>query len=150
MPPHLKKSKNQAHFKNGTYGQIVTHLKNELELKCLEAPDELQINTVNHNTVLAKADKPNLTFHHCKKSGIYRNQCRLLKKSENKLKTFKILLETKTVTPILVNRSATPTIKTTTTKTALEPKESQKLFIHPVRNVARQTIPQRIAIMEPM
>ena len=33
MPPHLKKSINQAHFENGTYEQIVTHLKRELELK---------------------------------------------------------------------------------------------------------------------
>ena len=27
MPPHLKKSINQAHLENGTYEQIVTHLK---------------------------------------------------------------------------------------------------------------------------
>ena len=27
MPPHLKKSINQAHLKNGIYEQIVTHLK---------------------------------------------------------------------------------------------------------------------------
>ena len=29
-PPHLKKSINQAHLENGTYGQIVTHLEREL------------------------------------------------------------------------------------------------------------------------
>ena len=29
MPPHLKKSINQAHFENGTYEQIVTHLERE-------------------------------------------------------------------------------------------------------------------------
>ena len=45
-PPHLKKSINQAHLENGTYQQIVTHLERELELNGLEAPDELQINTV--------------------------------------------------------------------------------------------------------
>ena len=39
---------------------------------------------------------------------------------------------------------------TTTTETVTEPNESQRLFTHPVRNVARQTIPQRTAIMEPM
>ena len=36
MPPHLKKSINQAHFENGTYAQIVTHLERELELNGLE------------------------------------------------------------------------------------------------------------------
>ena len=30
MPPHLKKSLNQAHLENGTYEQIVTHLEREL------------------------------------------------------------------------------------------------------------------------
>ena len=59
MPPHLKKSKNQAHLKNGTYEQIVTHLEKELELKGLEAPDELQINTVSYNSINLNADRPN-------------------------------------------------------------------------------------------
>ena len=40
-PPHLKKSKNQAHLENGTYKQIVTLQERELELIGLEAPDEL-------------------------------------------------------------------------------------------------------------
>ena len=48
MPPHLKKSRNQAHLENGTYEQIVTHLKWELELNSLEYPDESQVNTVTH------------------------------------------------------------------------------------------------------
>ena len=30
MPPHLKKSINQAHLENNTYEQIVTHLQREL------------------------------------------------------------------------------------------------------------------------
>ena len=49
MPPHLKKSINQAHLENGTYEQIVTHLERELELNSLEYPDETQMNTVTHN-----------------------------------------------------------------------------------------------------
>ena len=80
MPPHLKKSINQGHLENGTYEQIVTHLERELELKGLEAPDELQINTVSHNTAITKTERPKSTCHHCKKPGHYRNQCRLLKK----------------------------------------------------------------------
>ena len=75
MPPHLKKSINQAHLENGTYEQIVTHLERELELNGLEAPDELQIKTVSHNTVNANADKTKPTCHYCKKPGHYKNQC---------------------------------------------------------------------------
>ena len=48
MPPHLKKSINQAYLENGTYEQIVTHLERELELNSLEYPDETQMNTVTH------------------------------------------------------------------------------------------------------
>ena len=39
MPPHLKKSINQAHLENSTYEQIVTHLEREVELNGLKAPD---------------------------------------------------------------------------------------------------------------
>ena len=80
MPPHLKKLINQANLENGTYKQIVTHLEKELELIGLEALDELQINTVSHNTANLNADRTKPTCHYCKKPGHYRNQCRLLKK----------------------------------------------------------------------
>ena len=50
IPPHLKKSINQAHLANGTYEQIVSHLERELELNGLEAPDEKPINTVTQQT----------------------------------------------------------------------------------------------------
>ena len=53
MPPHLKKSINQAHLENGTYEQIVTHLERELELNCLEYPDETQMNTVTNKHQIA-------------------------------------------------------------------------------------------------
>ena len=48
MPPHVKKSTNQAHLENGTYEQIVTHLERELELNSLECSDETQVNTATH------------------------------------------------------------------------------------------------------
>ena len=55
------------------------------------------------------------------------------------------------MTPIPLTRAATPTIIIiTTTKTVTEPKESQKVFIHSVRHVGRQTTPQRNATTEPM
>ena len=47
IPPHLKKSINQAHLEGGTYEHIVTSLENETELNGLEAPDELQMNIVS-------------------------------------------------------------------------------------------------------
>ena len=47
-PPHLKKSINQAHLENGTYEQIETHLKIEIELISLKSPDETQMKTVTH------------------------------------------------------------------------------------------------------
>ena len=79
-PPHLKKSKSQAHLENGRYEQIVTHLERELELNGLEAPDELPINNVSQPPTNTNADRPKPTCHHCKKPGHYKNQCRLLKK----------------------------------------------------------------------
>ena len=48
MPPHLKKSINQARLENGTNEQTVTHLERELEINSLENPDETQVNTVTH------------------------------------------------------------------------------------------------------
>ena len=80
MPPHLKKSINQAHLENGTYEQIVTHLERELELNGLEAADELPINNVSQQPTNTNADRPKPKCHHCKKPGHYRNQCRLLEK----------------------------------------------------------------------
>ena len=59
MPPLLKKSINQAHLKNGTYKQIVSHFEWELELNGLEAPDELQMNTVTQQATQQNSEKSN-------------------------------------------------------------------------------------------
>ena len=72
------------------------------------------------------------------------------KNSENKLKLLKILLETKTVTPINRTQTIITKITTTTTKTVTELKGSQKLFILSVRHVAKRTTPQRDVMFEPM
>ena len=63
MPPHLKKSINQAHLQNGTFEQIVSHLERELELNGLEAPDGMQINTVTQRASQqnSKMSKPTCT-----------------------------------------------------------------------------------------
>ena len=80
MPPHLKKSINQAHLENGTYEQIVSHFERELELNDLEAPDEMPINTVTQQVPQQNLNKPKPSCHHFKNSGHYQNQCRQLKR----------------------------------------------------------------------
>ena len=69
MPPHLKKIDKSGPLGKCTYEQIVTHLDRELELNGLEALDELQKNTVSHNTVNAKTERTKPTCHYCKKPG---------------------------------------------------------------------------------
>ena len=58
MPPHLKKSINQAYLENGSYEQIVKHLEREMELNSLEA-DEPSVKTQTTVTKKEqKTDKP--------------------------------------------------------------------------------------------
>ena len=73
MPPHLKKSINQARLEKGKYEQIVSHLERELELNGLEAPDEMPINTVTQQAPQQNSNKHKPTCHHCKKPGHYQN-----------------------------------------------------------------------------
>ena len=83
MPPHIKKSKKQAHLENCTYKQTVSHLEKELQLNCFEALDELQKDTVTQQATKSNPEKPKLTCHHSKKPGHYlryRSQCRLIRK----------------------------------------------------------------------
>ena len=68
MPHHKKKSINQARLENGTFEQIVSDLEKELELNCLEAPDEMQINTVTQQASQQNSEKSKPTCHHCKKT----------------------------------------------------------------------------------
>ena len=83
MPPHLKKSINQAHLENGTYEQIVLFFERELELNGLEAPDEMRMNTVTQQAPQQNSNKPRATCHLCKKPSHYQNQYRQLKREKN-------------------------------------------------------------------
>ena len=83
MPPHLKKSINQAHLENGTYQQIVSHLEGESELNGSEAPDEMPINTVTQQAPQQNSNKPRPTCHRCKKPGHYQNHCCQLKREKD-------------------------------------------------------------------
>ena len=96
---------------------------------------------------------PNQCATTVKKTGHYRNQCRLLKRQDNSLKILKIILETKTMAPITLSLTTIQTkvtTTTTTTKTVTELKESQNLFICPMRHVGRETTTQRQATLELM
>ena len=73
MPPHLKKSINQAHLDNGIYKHIVEDLEKKLEPNDLEPPDELQTNTVAQQTTRQNLEKPKPTSHPCIKPGHYRS-----------------------------------------------------------------------------
>ena len=150
LPPHLKKSKNQAHLENGTYEQIVTHLEKELELNGLETPVELQINTVSHNAVNSNADGPKPTCHHCEKPGHYRIQCRLLKKQREQTEKNQNFPGNKNSDGNTSNASSNVNNHNNNNKNSNRAEKSRKLFIHLVRHVARQTIPQRNATTEPM
>ena len=60
MPPHLKKSINQAYLENGTYDQIVKHLEREMELNGLEADEPLvktQMTVTKKEQTTEKTDK---------------------------------------------------------------------------------------------
>ena len=59
MPPHLKKSINQAYLENGTYDQIVKHLEQEMEFNGLEADDPLVKTQMTATKKEEKTEKAN-------------------------------------------------------------------------------------------
>ena len=152
MPPHLKKTINQAHLENGTYEQIVSHLERELELNGLEAPDEMQLNAVMQQDTQQNTGKPKPTCHHCKKPGHYRNQCRQLKREKDQGQNNQIVLQITKTTMVMPQQTLTPTTKhqsqTRLTIQIFKETEDLDLFFHPVRHVAEPTTPQRDATLE--
>ena len=71
---------NQAHLQNYIIEQIARHLKKELKLNGLEAPDELQRNAMSQHATNTNVARTKPTCHHCKQPGQNRNLCRFLKK----------------------------------------------------------------------
>ena len=122
MPPHLKKSNIQAHLENGTFEQIVSHLERELELNGLEAPDEMQINTVTQQDSKRNPEKPKLTCHHCKNPGRYRNQCRQLKKEREQNDTDKNSAGNNKNSNIISGQTNTKAHKNKTVRDGKQPK----------------------------
>ena len=85
----LKKSNSRAHLEHGTYEQIVSHLEKEEQLEGLEAPDQMQENTVTHQATKPNPEKPKPICHHYQKPGLYINQCRQLKRQKDQNDTNK-------------------------------------------------------------
>ena len=88
MPPHLKKSINQAYLENGTYEQIVKHLEREMELNGLEADEPLvktqmtavkQTNTQNTKTPSQNTKTKTKTPNTVPNNTLQDNQCRYCK-----------------------------------------------------------------------
>ena len=59
MPPHLKKSINQAYLENGNNDQIVKHLEREMELNGLEADEPLVKTQMTVTKREQNTEKPN-------------------------------------------------------------------------------------------
>ena len=152
MPPHLKKSFNQAHLENGTYEKVVSHLKRELELNGLEAPKEMQINTVTQQSSQQNSEKSKPTCHRWKKAGHYRYQCRQFKREKDQTRNYTNSAENNNKKMVVLKQTPTPTIKfqTIPTRTIQITKETEALglFTHPVRPVVELTTPQRNITLE--
>ena len=166
MPPHLKKSINQAHLENGTYKQIVSHLEKDLELNGLEAPDEMQLNTVIQRDTQQNSEKPEPTCHHCKKPGHYRNQCRQLTREKDHVqnntdsaannKNNSGSAQTKSnpnqKAPVANKANISNNQRDRKPRPVFPPCETcgrtKDLSSHPVRHVAEQITPPRDATLE--
>ena len=149
MPPHLKKSINQAHLENGTYEQIVSHLERELELNDLDAPDEMPMNTVTQQAPQQNAEKPKPTCHQCKNQVTIKISA---VNSNEKKTTPEIIRIVLTLTMVVPKQTLTPTTKLQTipkqTIQIIKETEDLDLPSHPVRPVVEPTAPQRNATLE--
>ena len=89
LPPKLKRSVNMARLENGTYEEIVAHLKRELELNALEESDDLPMATMasastSNNNLLSNGINTNKDAQcsYCKDTGHHYKSCPKLKKKK--------------------------------------------------------------------
>ena len=151
MPAHLQNSMNQAHLENGTFEQIVSHPKKELELNGLEAPDELQIKTVTPKATQQNPKNPNQFATTAKSQITIETSAVISNEKKTKPETTRIVLTLKTII-IVVTQTLTPTIKILTIPTPaiqiFKKTENLHLSNHPVRTVVKLTIAQRNVTLE--
>ena len=135
-------------MENGICLPIVSHLERQLELNGLEAPDELQINTVTQQMTQQNSEKSKPHCHRCEKPGHYRNQCRQLKREKdpawNNTNTAENNINDNMV---MVKQTLTPTKKFPTIPTRpiqiIQKTKDLDLFTHPVRPVVKLPTPHR-------
>ena len=154
MPPHLNKSINQVHLESGTFEQTVSHLERELELIVLEAPDDMQINTVMQQPSQQISEKSKPT------ASIAKNQATIginaVNSNEKKTKSAitRVVPKIIIITIVVLKQTVTPTIKfqtiRTRTKQIINETEDLDLSSHPVRTVVELTTPQRDVTLEQM
>ena len=87
LPPKFKRSVNMARLENGSYDEIVAHLKRELELNALEESDDLPMATMTSSsskpkTLLSTGQTSDITFNYCKEKGHLVKDCEKRKKEE--------------------------------------------------------------------
>ena len=87
LSPKLKRSVNMARSENGSYDEIVAHLKRELELNALEESDDLPMATMTSSstkpkTPLSTGQMSGITCNYCKEKGHMVKDCEKLKKEE--------------------------------------------------------------------
>ena len=151
MPPHTKKSINEVHLEHSIHEQIVSHPERELELNGLEAPKELQINTVTQQTTQQKPEKHKTNCHYAKSQVTFETSAVNSNEKKTKPETTQKMLAI-TTTKILVKQFLTPPIKIpsmpTQTEQIVKKTKNPDLSTHPVRPVVKLTIPQKFATLE--
>ena len=104
-PPQLKIPINHAPLENGTYEQIVLHHGRELEMKVLQASNELHKNNVTHHTI--NVNLKNLNQHSITAKNLATNYINAVSSGERKtkLKEPKKVLAEKTVVKQFLSRT---------------------------------------------
>ena len=148
MPPHLKKSVNQAHFENDTSEQ---HLERELELIGLEAPDETQVNTVTQQASQQNSEKSK-PICHLSPLQKTRKRSHQLKQKKTKSGITRIVPKTKTLSMVVLKRTLTLAIRFQTiptgTKQLIRETDDVDMPSHPVIIVVELSTPQGIVTLE--
>ena len=133
------------------YEQIVSHLGWELELNGLEAPDELQINSVTQQATQQNSENPNQLASNAKSQvNIGISAIKSYKKTTKpEIATIVLTISTKIT---VVKQTLTPTIKFPTKPTQtiqiIKRTEDLRLSTHPLRPVVKLTIPQKTVTLE--
>ena len=132
----------------------MSHLEKELQLNGLEAPDELQVNTVTQQATQQNSEKPEATCHHYKKPSHYQNQCRQLKREKHQARNITNTADSSSNNIGNSHTNLTPTKKFPTipmqAKQIIKKTEDLDLSTLPVRPVVEITTPQSNVTLEQM